>query len=217
MTHKRSLFPEGTTAIFETNIFPRAFRRYAHLVDLNEPFVLRGLKRDNRKSCTLIIEPILIESHKREAQMSYLGFKGYRPVVATLKEIGLVIAYEFKEGNDNGGRVEILKRAFSKMPKGKKIEEVLCLFLGGNSPLTDNPISPILPPSKSDSPITSSLITFSAVPVESKTLAELIPGAQLVMIDGSGHFPLLETSEAFNKALEEFLATHSRLSGVKVT
>jgi hypothetical protein len=57
--------------------------------------------------------------------MSYLGFKGYRPVVATLKEIGLAIAYAFKEGNDNGGRVEILKKAFGKMPEGKKIEEVL--------------------------------------------------------------------------------------------
>jgi hypothetical protein len=57
--------------------------------------------------------------------MSYLGFKGYRPVVATLKEIGLAVAYEFKEGNDNGGRVDILRKAFSKMPEGKVIEEVL--------------------------------------------------------------------------------------------
>ena len=45
----------------------------------------------------------------------------------------------------------------------------------------------------------------SVVPVESKTLAQLIPGAQLFMIDGSGHFPMLETPQAFNKALREFL------------
>jgi hypothetical protein len=36
-----------------------------------------------------------------------------------------VVAYEFKEGNDNGGKLEILRKVFSKMPRGKKIEEVL--------------------------------------------------------------------------------------------
>jgi len=46
-------------------------------------------------------------------------------VVATLKETGLAIAYEFRQGNDNSGRVDILKKAFGKMPEGKKIEEVL--------------------------------------------------------------------------------------------
>jgi hypothetical protein len=49
----------------------------------------------------------------------------FRAMGVVLKEIGLVIAYEFKEGNDNGGRAEILKKAFSKMPEGKRIEEVL--------------------------------------------------------------------------------------------
>lgn len=49
-----------------------------------------------------------------------MGFKGYRPVVVTLKEIGLVIAYEFREENDNGGRLEILEKVFSKMLKVKR-------------------------------------------------------------------------------------------------
>jgi hypothetical protein len=92
---------------------------------VNEEISRKVVKRDDREGYTLIVDPTMIESHKREAQMSYLGFKGYRPVVATLKEIGLAIAYEFKEGNDNGGRVQILKKVFSKMPEGKKIEEVL--------------------------------------------------------------------------------------------
>lgn len=54
----------------------------------------------------------------------------------------------------------------------------------------------------------------SAVPVESRTLVELIPEAQLVMIEKSGHFPMLETPQAFNKALKEFLSSHSRLTRV---
>jgi 3-oxoadipate enol-lactonase len=50
----------------------------------------------------------------------------------------------------------------------------------------------------------------SAVPVESKTLAELIPDAQLVTIEGSGHFPMLENPGTFNRMLDEFLSQHSR-------
>jgi hypothetical protein len=92
---------------------------------VNDGISRKVLRKDDRRGYTLIVDPTMIESEKREAQMSYLGFKGYRPVVATLKEIGLVIAYEFKEGNDNGGRVEILREAFSKMSGGKAIEEVL--------------------------------------------------------------------------------------------
>jgi len=92
---------------------------------VNDEITAKVLKKDDRRGYTLIVDPTMIESCKREAQMSYLGFKGYRPVVATLKEIGLVVAYEFKEGNDNGGRVDILKKAFGKMSDGKKIEEVL--------------------------------------------------------------------------------------------
>jgi hypothetical protein len=92
---------------------------------VNDQITQRVLKRDDRKAYTLIVDPTMIGSNKREAQMSYLGFKGYRPVVATLKEIGLAITYEFRQGNDNGGKVEILKKAFSKMVEGKKIEEVI--------------------------------------------------------------------------------------------
>ncbi len=49
---------EDTTAIFETNIFPRAFRRYAHLIDLNEPFVLRGRIADDHGCVTLNVDHV---------------------------------------------------------------------------------------------------------------------------------------------------------------
>jgi len=66
-----------------------------------------------------------IEAQKRDAKMTYLGVKGYRPVVATLKETPVVICYEFKEGNDNVGRLEIVRRALNKVPRGKKIKQVV--------------------------------------------------------------------------------------------
>ena len=92
---------------------------------VNYELTLKALKQDKRKGYTLIIDPSIIETQKREAKMTYLGFKGYRPVMATLKELGLVIAYEFKEGNDNGGKLKIIKQAFDNMPEGKEIVRVL--------------------------------------------------------------------------------------------
>jgi hypothetical protein len=92
---------------------------------VNDGVVRRVLKRDERRGYTLIIDPTIIESCKREAQMTYLGVKGYRPMVATLKENGLAISYEFRQGNDSGGKLRILNKAFGKMPEGKRIEEVL--------------------------------------------------------------------------------------------
>jgi pimeloyl-ACP methyl ester carboxylesterase len=38
-------------------------------------------------------------------------------------------------------------------------------------------------------------------------LAETIPGAQLALLDGAGHYPMVEQAEAFNRRLAEFLAT----------
>jgi hypothetical protein len=91
---------------------------------VNGAIAKKMLKREDRKGYTLLIDPTIIASQKREAQMTYLGCKGYRPVVATLKENGVVIAYAFREGNDNGGRVDMVRKAFGKMPEGKAITEV---------------------------------------------------------------------------------------------
>lgn len=83
------------------------------------------INKDKRKTYTLIIDPTIIEAEKQEAKMTYLGVKGYRPVIAAIKELDVVTAYEFKEGNDNGGRLDIIKKAFFAMPEGKKIDLVL--------------------------------------------------------------------------------------------
>jgi hypothetical protein len=55
---------------------------------VNDCLNTKVLKKDKRKGCTLIIDPTIITAEKREAMMTYLGFKGYRPVIATLKERG---------------------------------------------------------------------------------------------------------------------------------
>jgi len=92
---------------------------------VNDEIAQEVLDRDDQESYTLIIDPTIIEAQKRDAKMTYLGVKGYRPVVATLKETPVAICYEFKEGNDNGGRLEIVKRALSKIPRGKEIKLIV--------------------------------------------------------------------------------------------
>ncbi|NIO04026.1 MAG: hypothetical protein GTN74_05265 [Proteobacteria bacterium] len=49
---------EDTTAIFRTNIFPQAFRRSVHLIDLDEPFVLRGRVTDDHGCVTLNVSHV---------------------------------------------------------------------------------------------------------------------------------------------------------------
>jgi len=45
---------------------------------------------------------------------------------------------------------------------------------------------------------------------KSRELAELIPGAQLTVIDGSPHGANLERAEEFNRLVLDFVAEHSR-------
>ena len=42
-------------------------------------------------------------------------------------------------------------------------------------------------------------------------MADLIPGAELKVIDDAGHLPTLETPQAVNEALENWLTTSSRV------
>lgn len=95
------------------------------MAQVNKAIARQVLTRDERTEYTLIVDPTIIEAEKREAAMTYRGVKGYRPVVATLKERGLVLAYNFKAGNDNGGKVDILRQAFQNLPAGKRIDTVL--------------------------------------------------------------------------------------------
>jgi hypothetical protein len=83
------------------------------------------LSRDTGEAYTLIVDPYILEANKYEAHKTYLGVKGYRPVVATLKELGVCVAHEFRAGNDNSAKLRVIRRAFKRMPKGKRIARVL--------------------------------------------------------------------------------------------
>ena len=48
----------------------------------------------------------------------------------------------------------------------------------------------------------------SAIPKESVELSQLVPDAELVIIENSGHFPMLETPKHFSDVVSRFLARH---------
>jgi len=56
----------------------------------------------------------------------YKGEKGYMPMVGHLAENGLVIGYEFREGNaaPSSRNLEFMQACAANMPKGKRIKAV---------------------------------------------------------------------------------------------
>lgn len=45
-------------------------------------------------------------------------------------------------------------------------------------------------------------------PSQSRRIAEAVPGARLVLIDGAGHLPMSERAETYDRAMSDWLAQH---------
>ncbi|MCX7914185.1 MAG: transposase, partial [Thermodesulfovibrionales bacterium] len=82
----------------------------------------KALKLDDNKEYTLISDPSIIESWKHEAKMTYLGVKGYRPIITTFKELPLIVYHQFRDGNAVGDVMEAIKGPYRLLPEGKKIK-----------------------------------------------------------------------------------------------
>lgn len=81
----------------------------------------KALQIHGSKEYTLWSDPTLIEAEKREAKMSYMGFKGYRPILTAFKELPVIVYHKFRDGNAMGGVVEAIKAAYNVLPEGAKI------------------------------------------------------------------------------------------------
>lgn len=94
------------------------------LEKVEQALIKQGMKKDGIKEYSLDIDATGIEAEKESARMTYKGFKGYMPIVGHLAENGLVVADEFRQGNDSPGarNLEFIKRCIRNMPKGKKIK-----------------------------------------------------------------------------------------------
>ena len=95
-----------------------------------ETMLLQGLRQVSRDlvwkaacadvpwKATIDLDASVIESHKREAYETYLGEKGYQPVIAYWAEEDLILADQFRDGNVPAGMglLPVLKDALSALP-----------------------------------------------------------------------------------------------------
>lgn len=92
---------------------------------INKEMIHKILSQVHITEVVIVNDPSIIKSEKRDAKMTYEGYKGYRPAMIFIQELGLVAHYEFRDGNDNGRRFEFFREIFEVLPAGVKIKLVL--------------------------------------------------------------------------------------------
>lgn len=91
-------------------------------------------------TATIDADTTILESHKRAAQPTYKGGKGYQPVVALWHELGLVVADEFRDGNVPAAacNLHVLRQALAQV---RGVEQV---YLRADSALYDHEVLALL-------------------------------------------------------------------------
>ena len=92
-------------------------------------------KRCPESVATLDADATILESHKRSAQPTYDGRRGYQPVLVLWAEQDVVLAEEFRDGNvpAGSGNLRVVQKAVGALPEG--VEQVL---LRGDSALYEH-------------------------------------------------------------------------------
>jgi hypothetical protein len=103
-----SFIPEETTAL-------------AGLGEVAQGLVgaVAGWSKTPQPRATVDQDATIIESHKREAQWTYEGTRGYQPMVAMWAETQLILADEFRDGNVPAlsSPLTCAKAAFAALPQ----------------------------------------------------------------------------------------------------
>jgi hypothetical protein len=102
-----SFIPEETGALLGLGLAARGFVR-----------AIAGLSKQPELRATVDQDATIVESHKREAQWTYEGTRGYQPMVAVWAETELILADEFRDGNVPAlsSPVTCAKAAFAALP-----------------------------------------------------------------------------------------------------
>jgi len=134
--------PSAESARYFVNAFHEEERlqgRMAHEAFIPEETEgLRGLQkvhgdlirkatlRDPAWQATIDIDALVIESDKREAFYTYLGGRGYQPVIAYWAEQDLIVADQFRDGNVPAGMrlKEVLQEALQALPPTVRLVRV---------------------------------------------------------------------------------------------
>ena len=88
------------------------------LEKVHQDLIRRATLRTAPWQATIDIDALVIESDKREAFYTYLGDRGYQPVIAYWAEQDLVVADQFRDGNVPAGTglKEVLQKALRALP-----------------------------------------------------------------------------------------------------
>jgi hypothetical protein len=75
----------------------------AGLWEVQREVVLKASRKEEPKQATIDQDATVVESHKEQSRMTYLGERGYQPVINYWMEQDLILADEFRDGNVPAG------------------------------------------------------------------------------------------------------------------
>ena len=75
----------------------------AGLWQVNREVVLKASRKEPLKEATVDQDATVVQSHKEQSQMTYLGERGYQPVINYWAEQDLILSDEFRDGNVPAG------------------------------------------------------------------------------------------------------------------
>jgi len=75
----------------------------AGLWEVQREVVLKASRKDEPKQATIDQDATVVESHKEQSRMTYLGERGYQPVINYWVEQDLILSDEFRDGNVPAG------------------------------------------------------------------------------------------------------------------
>lgn len=90
----------------------------AGLWEVNREVVLKASRKEQPQQATIDQDATVVKSHKEQSQMTYLGERGYQPVINYWAEQDLILADEFRDGNVPAGMdcVSSFLRAVRALP-----------------------------------------------------------------------------------------------------
>lgn len=88
------------------------------LEKIHRDLIRKATLREAPWKATIDMDALVIESDKREAFYTYLGGRGYQPVIAYWAEQDLIVADQFRDGNVPAGTGlrGVLQKAFRALP-----------------------------------------------------------------------------------------------------
>ena len=112
----------------------------AQVHQLSRTVIAKTLELLRVKRITLDIDATAILNNKADAQWTYLGRRGFMPIIGTVAESGQVIAIEFRAGNvppnyDNEG---FIKTCQAQLPAGAELKRVRSDAAGYNKNMIDD-------------------------------------------------------------------------------